>query len=63
MTGMGADGAKGLLAMRNNGARTIGQDKESCTVYGMPKEAYNMGGVQKQVSLDNIPKTILEMLI
>lgn len=63
MTGMGADGAKGLLAMRNNGARTIGQDKESCIVYGMPKEAYNMGGVQKQASLDNIPKTILEMLI
>lgn len=63
MTGMGADGARGLLSMRNNGARTIGQDKESCVVYGMPKEAYNMGGVQKQVSLENIPKTILEMLI
>lgn len=63
MTGMGADGAKGLLAMRNNGAKTIGQDKESCVVYGMPKEAYNMGGVEKQASLDKIPKTILEMLI
>lgn len=62
MTGMGADGADGLLAMRNNGAKTIGQDKESCIVYGMPKEAYIRGAVQKQASLDNIPKTILEML-
>ena len=62
MTGMGADGADGLLAMRNNGAKTIGQDKESCIVYGMPKAAYVRGAVQKQASLDNIPKTILEML-
>ena len=62
MTGMGADGSKGLLAMRKSGSRTIGQDKESCIVYGMPKEAYVLGAVQKQASLENIPKTILEML-
>ncbi|MBE5934707.1 MAG: chemotaxis response regulator protein-glutamate methylesterase [Lachnospiraceae bacterium] len=62
MTGMGADGAKGLLAMRQNGAQTIGQDEESCVVYGMPKEAYKMGAVQKQASLMNIPRSILEML-
>ena len=62
MTGMGADGAKGLLAMRDAGAKTIGQDEESSVVYGMPKEAYKMGAVMKQASLMNIPKTILEML-
>lgn len=62
LTGMGADGAKGLLDMRNSGARTIGQDRESCIVYGMPKEAYVMGAVEKQASLTKIPKTILDML-
>ena len=62
MTGMGADGAKGMLAMRNNGAKTIGQDEESCIVYGMPKEAYSLGAVQKQASLQDIPRTILEMI-
>ena len=62
MTGMGADGAKGLLAMRQAGSKTIGQDEESSVVYGMPKEAYKLGAVMKQASLMNIPKTILEML-
>ena len=62
MTGMGADGAKGLKSMADAGAKTIGQDAESCIVYGMPKEAYKLGAVQKQASLDDIPKTILEML-
>ncbi len=54
LTGMGYDGAKGLLAMRRNGARTIGQDEKSSVVYGMPKVAYNIGGVEKQVSLEGI---------
>ncbi len=45
MTGMGSDGAKGLLEMRKRGAFTIGQDKESCVVYGMPMVAYNIGAV------------------
>lgn len=54
LTGMGYDGAKGLLSMRRNGARTIGQDEKSSVVYGMPKVAYNIGGVEKQVSLEGI---------
>lgn len=58
LTGMGYDGAKGLLAMRENGARTIGQDEESSVVYGMPRVAYNIGAVEKQVSLDRIPNLI-----
>lgn len=62
MTGMGADGAKGITSMRQTGARTIGQDEESCIVYGMPKEAYKMGGIEKQVALKNIPKAIIDML-
>lgn len=58
MTGMGADGAKGLLKMRQNGAYTIGQDKESCIVYGMPMEAYKLGACAEQQSLANIGKTL-----
>ncbi|MDF2843175.1 MAG: cheB5 [Herbinix sp.] len=54
LTGMGYDGAKGLLAMRRNGAKTLGQDEKSSVVYGMPKVAYNIGGVEKQVTLDAI---------
>lgn len=62
MTGMGSDGAKGLLAMRNAGAKTIGQDEKSCVVYGMPKSAYEMGAVEKQVSLADIPAAILKLV-
>lgn len=62
LTGMGYDGAKGLLAMKRNGARTIGQDEKSCIVYGMPKVAYDIGAVEKQTSIDNIPKLIYSML-
>ncbi len=62
LTGMGYDGAKGLLAMRRRGARTIGQDESSSVVYGMPKVAYDIGGVEKQVSLNRIPEAILSML-
>jgi two-component system chemotaxis response regulator CheB len=58
MTGMGADGAKGLLKMREKGAYTIGQDKASCVVYGMPMVAYNNGAVVKQLPLDRIPQEI-----
>ncbi len=46
LTGMGGDGAKGLLAMRRAGARTIGQDESTCIVYGMPKVAYDLGAVE-----------------
>lgn len=54
LTGMGGDGAEGLLEMRKNGARTIGQDESSCVVYGMPKVAYECGAVEYQEKLPNI---------
>ena len=54
LTGMGQDGAKGLLAMRQSGAVTLGQSEDSCVVYGMPKVAFTIGAVQKQSSLQNI---------
>jgi two-component system chemotaxis response regulator CheB len=59
MTGMGDDGTRGLLEMRQAGAATLGQDEASCVVYGMPKEAFKAGAVQRQVSLDEIPTAIL----
>lgn len=62
LTGMGYDGAKGLLSMRRRGARTIGQDEGSCVVYGMPKVAFNIGAVEKQAPLDKIPGLIFSML-
>ncbi len=61
LTGMGYDGAKGLMAMRRKSARTIGQDEKSCVVYGMPKVAYNIGAVEKQIPLDNIAYNIYSM--
>lgn len=54
LTGMGYDGAKGLLEMRKKGARTIGQDKESAVVYGMPKVAWEIGAVEKQAGIVDI---------
>jgi two-component system chemotaxis response regulator CheB len=62
MTGMGSDGAKGLLAMRNAGARTIGQDEKTCIVYGMPKVAYDIGAVCWQVPLEQISQKIHYLL-
>ena len=62
LTGMGADGAAGLLRMRKNGAYTIGQDKESCIVYGMPMEAFNIGAVCKQLPLTSIAQNLLSKL-
>jgi len=62
LTGMGADGAKGLLKMKTAGALTIGQDERSCVVYGMPKVAYELGGVQNVESLDKIPEKILNLV-
>ncbi|WP_378955267.1 chemotaxis response regulator protein-glutamate methylesterase [Pelosinus sp. sgz500959] len=58
LTGMGYDGAKGLLKMRKAGAMTIGQDEQSSVVYGMPKVAYDIGAVGKQVTLKNIPQLL-----
>ncbi|MCA9665579.1 MAG: chemotaxis response regulator protein-glutamate methylesterase [Myxococcales bacterium] len=60
LTGMGADGAEGLLAMRNAGARTIGQDEASCIVYGMPQAAARLGGVEHVVSLSDVARAIVE---
>ena len=54
LTGMGADGAAGLLSMRNKGAITIGQNRETCAVYGMPKVAFEMGAVQHVLPLNEI---------
>lgn len=62
LTGMGYDGAKGLMSMRRRGARTIGQDEKSSVVYGMPKVAFNIGAVEKQTSLDNVANTLFTML-
>ena len=62
MTGMGRDGADGLLKMRQAGAYTIGQDKESCVVYGMPMVAYNIGAVQIQGSCEDIAGILLRQL-
>lgn len=61
-TGMGRDGADGLLKMRKAGAFTIGQDKDTCVVYGMPMEAYNIGAVEVQAPLGEIAKIILSDL-
>lgn len=59
LTGMGADGAQGLLAMRNAGARTFGQSKESCVVYGMPRSAFELGAVERQLSLSAMAEAVL----
>lgn len=62
LTGMGGDGAQGMLRMRQMGAQTIGQDEESCVVYGMPKVAYDIGAVKYQLPLSEIPKKIYGLL-
>lgn len=58
LTGMGADGASGLLDMKNSGARTLAQDEASCIVFGMPKEAIKLGAAMEIHSLAEIPKAI-----
>lgn len=62
LTGMGSDGAKGLLAMRQRGAFTIGQDEKSCVVYGMPGVAFKTGGVEKQAPLEMIADVLLNYI-
>jgi len=61
LTGMGRDGAVGLKAMRDSGASTIGQDEASCVVYGMPKVAYELGAVQRQLPLNAIARAALDL--
>jgi two-component system chemotaxis response regulator CheB len=59
LTGMGRDGAEGLMQMRKAGARTLGQDEATSLVYGMPKAAFEIGAVEKQVSLHKMGQEIL----
>lgn len=61
LTGMGRDGASGLLAMRGKGARTLGQDEASCVVYGMPKVAHEIGAVERQSPLARLSSQILTL--
>lgn len=60
LTGMGRDGADGLLQLKKSGARTLVQDEESCTVFGMPRVAFEMGATDQVIPLDNIAQTLLE---
>lgn len=62
LTGMGNDGARGMKEMHDAGAHTIAQDEQSCVVYGMPKEAYKMGGVDVVVALDKINNHLVRLL-
>ena len=60
LTGMGKDGAQGMLRMRQAGARTFGQDEASCVVYGMPREAFLIGAVEEQYPLEDISRKVLQ---
>jgi two-component system chemotaxis response regulator CheB len=62
LTGMGGDGAVGLKAMRDAGARTMAQDQKTSVVFGMPKVAWEMGAAEKLVPLNKIPDTVLNWL-
>jgi len=62
LTGMGVDGAEGLLKMKQSGAKTIAQDEKSCVVFGMPKEAIKMGAADKVLPLDRIAEEMVRMV-
>jgi len=59
LTGMGKDGAQGMLRMRQAGAKTFGQDEASCVVYGMPREAFLIGAVEEQCALDDMARRVI----
>jgi two-component system chemotaxis response regulator CheB len=59
MTGMGDDGARGLLEMRHAGASTLAQDEASCVVFGMPKEAIKLGAAEGQIALGQIAQAVV----
>lgn len=59
MTGMGDDGARGLKELHETGARTYAQDEASCVVFGMPKEAIKLGGVDRVITLGDIPRAVI----
>jgi two-component system chemotaxis response regulator CheB len=60
LTGMGSDGANGMLKMKQRGARTIAQDEESCVVFGMPREAIRLGAADEVLPLDRIARALLQ---
>jgi two-component system chemotaxis response regulator CheB len=60
MTGMGDDGARGMLEMKEAGAHTIAQDEESCVVFGMPKKAIELNAVDQVLTLEAIPAAVLK---
>jgi two-component system chemotaxis response regulator CheB len=62
LTGMGRDGAQGLLEMRRRGARCFAQDEQSSVVFGMPREAWELGAAERLVSLDKAVDEILSCL-
>jgi two-component system chemotaxis response regulator CheB len=62
MTGMGDDGAKGMLEIREAGGYTIAQDEASCVVFGMPKEAIKLDAVKKVVSLNSLSSSLITAL-
>ena len=62
LTGMGQDGANGMFSMRQAGARTIAQNEESCVVFGMPKVAYEKGGAERLIPLDEIAPAVFRLL-
>jgi two-component system chemotaxis response regulator CheB len=62
LTGMGADGAAGLLALRRAGAVTLAQDEASCVVYGMPKEAVDLGAVMHSLPPHEMPGRVVQLL-
>ena len=61
LTGMGKDGARGLMTMRQSGARTLGQDEATSVVYGMPRAAFELGAVERQLPLHRLSSAILEL--
>ncbi len=63
LTGMGGDGAKGLKRMRDSGARTFAQDEASCVVFGMPKEAIKLEAAEEVMSLDMLPRALMNMFV
>jgi two-component system chemotaxis response regulator CheB len=62
LTGMGADGAKGLLAMRESGGRTFAEDESTCVVFGMPREAIKLGAAERVIPLHDMAKTVINTL-
>ena len=60
LTGMGSDGAQGLLRMKQAGARTVAQDEATCVVFGMPREAVRLGAAERVLPLQRIPAAIFE---